>query len=147
MKIRIRVSAMLMLLFAGGCAPYSSTPVATAQIYNPVDSFQQYAQRSDKITLSAGNAQEVNTRIQEIDPWPRNVGNNRIAAEGQPMADAVWRYRCGKPAPQPLPINSTTNIGMSSSGGATAPAAAVGRPGSDCGGGGGAGGGGGGAGQ
>jgi hypothetical protein len=138
MKNLIRVPAVLMLLSAGGCM--QTAPVATVQVYNPVDSYQQYVQRSDKVTLSAGNAQEVNTRIQEIDPWPRNVGNTRIAVDGDRMADAVWRYRCGKPAPEPLPVEGTTNTSMggSSGAGASGAGASSGRPGSDCGGGGGA---------
>jgi len=125
-----------MLLFAGGCTQFSSTPVATAQVYDPVDSYQKYVQRSDKITLSAGNAQEVNSRIQEIDPWPRNVGNTRIAVDGDRMADAVWRYRCGKPAPEPLPVEGTTTTISGGSGGAASGAAGTSvRPTSDCGGG------------
>lgn len=130
MKKRIRVSAVLMLLFAGGCTQFSSDPVATAQVYDPVDSFQQYVQRSDKITLSSGNAQEVNTRIQEVDPWPRNVGNTRIAADGQRMADAVYRYRCNSAAPQPLTPGATSNT--ATTGSTAAGTAAVGRPGSGC---------------
>jgi hypothetical protein len=128
----IRVLAVLMLLFAGGCAQFSSTPVATAQVYTPVDSYQQYVQRSDKLTLSSGNTQEVNTRIQEIDPWPRNVGNTRIAADGQRMADAVYRYRCNSAAPQPLPPGATSNTATTGAGSTAAGTAAVGRPGSGC---------------
>lgn len=128
----IRILAVLMLLFAGGCAQFSSAPVATAQVYTPVDSYQQYVQRSDKITLSAGNAQEANTRIQEIDPWPRNVGDTRIAADGQRMADAVYRYRCNSPAPQPLATGGTSNITTGTSAGGPPGTAVVGRPGSGC---------------
>ena len=109
-------SAVLLMVFsAGGCAPTNVVP--SAQIYNPVDSVQEYTQRSDTITLSAGNAQDVNTRVQEIDPWPRYVGNKRIAANGARMAGAVERYRDvskQRQAPQILPLGST---GMSSGGG------------------------------
>jgi hypothetical protein len=141
MKKLIRVSAGLMLLSAGGCM--QSTPVATVQVYNPVDSYQQYVQRSDKITLSSGNAQEVNTRIQEIDPWPRNVGNTRIAGDGERMANAVYRYRCNKNAPPPLDIGTSTSQGFTSSGTSSGANVAVAPPGSDCGSGSGGGGGGG----
>jgi len=79
MRTVIPVSALLVLLSAGGCA---TDVVNTAQIYDPVDAVQPYAQRADKITLSAGDAQAVNTRIHEVDPWPRNVGDKRIAANG-----------------------------------------------------------------
>jgi hypothetical protein len=133
MKKLIGVSAVLMLLFAGGCTQIPPVPVATAQWYNPVDSYQEYVQRSDKLTLSAGNAQEVNTRIHEIDPWPRNVGNTRIAADGERMAGAAYRYECEKDAPQPLP--GVDISGIAPTAGAVAAAAGGTPPGSRCGGG------------
>ena len=110
--------------------------VYPVQVYNPVDSIQEYTQRADKLTLSAGNAQEVNSRIQVIDPWPRYVGNTRIVANGERMADAVYRYRCGKPAPAPLQPVSTSTTTTSGSQGSVAAPASVGRPGTDCSGGG-----------
>jgi hypothetical protein len=106
--------------------------VYPVQVYNPVDSIQEYTQRADKLTLSAGNAQEVNSRIQVIDPWPRYVGNTRIVANGERMADAVYRYRCGKPAPPPLQPVSTSTTTTSGSQGSVAAPASVGRPGTDC---------------
>ena len=60
-------AALLALLGVGGCA---TNVVPTYQIYNPVDGVQEYTQRADTVTLSAGDAQDVNTRVQEIDPWP-----------------------------------------------------------------------------
>ena len=53
----------------------------------------QYIHRSDTITLSAGNAKDVNAATQVIDPWPRNVGNRRIPANGERMVGAVQRYQ------------------------------------------------------
>jgi hypothetical protein len=55
--------------------------------------FSQYLQRSNKITLSAGNAQAVNTATHVIDPWPRYVGNRRIPGNGERMVSAIERYR------------------------------------------------------
>jgi hypothetical protein len=112
MRKLIPVAALLMLFSGGGCAP--NNVVNTAQVYNPVDSVQEYTQRSDKIALSAGNAQDVNTRIQEIDPWPRYVGDKQIAANGERMAGAVERYRDVsklKQTPAPLPLLSTGSAG------------------------------------
>jgi hypothetical protein len=129
MRKLIPVSALFMVISVGGCAP--TDVVNTAQVYNPVDSVQEYTQRADTVTLSAGNAQAVNNRIHEIDPWPRNVGNTRIAGNGQLMADAVWQYRCGKAARGSLQATSTGQGGSSSG----ADTSASGRPGSDCGGG------------
>ena len=117
MKNLVRISVVLMLLAAGGCTA-SNTPVNTAQVYNPVDSIQEYTQRADTVTLSAGNAQEVNTRIHTIDPWPRYVGDTRITADGQRMAGAVERYRDVSKqaqAPKPLPVQGTSSAAASSS--------------------------------
>jgi hypothetical protein len=130
MRTIIAVSASLMLFSLGGC---TTDVVNTAQIYDPVDAAQPYAQRADKIALSAGDAQAVNTRIHEVDPWPRNVGDKRIFTNGQRMADAVWRFRCGKEPQQPLVPEDVAQLGVqvSTSGGGGGNS----RPGSDCGGG------------
>ena len=132
MRTVIPVSALLVLLSVGGCA---TDVVNTAQIYDPVDAVQPYAQRADKITLSGGDAQAVNTRIHEVDPWPRNVGDKRIYSNGQRMADAVWRYRCGKDPQPPLQGEEVSSLifGVGGGGGGDAGAAAN-RPGTDCGG-------------
>ncbi len=118
MRKLIPASALFMLISVGGC---TTDVVNTAQVYNPVDSVQEYVQRADRVTLSAGNAQAVNTRIHENDPWPRNVGNRRIAANGQRMADAMWRYRCernGRAPLVPLTTGGTGTSGASAGGGA-----------------------------
>ncbi len=132
MRTVIPVSALLMLFAVGGCA---TDVVNTAQIYDPVDAVQPYAQRADKIALSAGDAQAVNTRIHEVDPWPRNVGDKRIYSNGQRMADAVWRYRCGKEPQAPLQGEEGTSLLAGGAGGGAGSTSAGGnRPGSDCGG-------------
>ena len=118
MKKLIPGSALLLLISVGGCAP--TNVVNTAQVYNPVNSVQEYTQRADKVTLSAGNAQEVNTRVQEVDPWPRYVGDKQIAANGERMAGAVERYRDVSKiprAPRPLSIQSTSAGGGGGGGG------------------------------
>lgn len=113
----MRCAAVFVFLSLGGCM--QTAPVATVQTYDPVDSFQEYTQRADRVTLSAGNAQEVNTRIQEIDPWPRYVGNKRIPGNGERMAGAVERYRDvskQRSGPRPLSIQQTS-AGAGGSGG------------------------------
>src|SRR5471032_759612 len=57
------------------------------------DNVTQYVQRSDKITLSAGNAKDANAAIHIIDPWPRASADRRIPANGERMAGAYERYR------------------------------------------------------
>lgn len=81
------------------------------------DELARYVQRSDKITLSAGDAKEVNAATHTIDPWPRGVGDPRIPANGERMVHAVERYRRG-PA-NTAPANPVP-------GAAAAPGAAVG---------------------
>ena len=132
MRTVIPVSALLVVLTVGGC---TTDVVNSVQIYDPVDAVQPYAQRADKIRLSSGDAQAVNTRIHEVDPWPRNVGDKRIYANGQKMADAVWRWRCGKEPQAPLQGQEISNFIGGGGGGAGASGSAGGnRPGSDCGG-------------
>jgi hypothetical protein len=120
MRKLIAVSALLMLL--GGCAP--TNVVSTWQFWDPVNIVQPYTQRADKVTLTAGNAKEVNTRIHEVDPWPRYVANTRIPANGERMARAVERYR--KQGPRPLATESTSTVSGGGGGGLTAGAAGAG---------------------
>ncbi len=69
------------------------------------DPFARYIQRSDTISLSAGDAKEVNATTHIIDPWPRYVGNRRIPGNGERMSGAVERYRDVSKLPQaPRPI-------------------------------------------
>jgi hypothetical protein len=88
-------SAVLLIGFSvGGCAPTNVVP--TAQYYDPVDMVQRYTQRADTTALDAGDAQDVNTRIQEIDPWPRYANNRNIPADGKRMSTAIERYESPK---------------------------------------------------
>ena len=68
----------------GGCwaGPYES-PAA------------EYLHRSDTITLSAGNAKDVNAATHIIDPWPRRVTNRRIPSNGERIEHAMERYKSG----------------------------------------------------
>jgi hypothetical protein len=80
------------------------------------DPFAPYAQRTQTITLSAGNAKEANAAIHVIDPWPRYVYDTRIPGDGHRMAEAVERYEdVGKLKQAPKPISSVfdTTIGVS----------------------------------
>ena len=61
----------------------------------------QYVHRSDTVTLSAGNAKDVNAATQVIDPWPRNVGNRRIPGNGERMVGAVQKYQRPQAARSP----------------------------------------------
>jgi hypothetical protein len=82
------------------------------------DPIAMYLQRSDKITLGAGDAKAVNAATHIIDPWPRYVGNRRIPGNGDRLSRAVDRYRQGsyrQPAP---PISPYPAGGYAVGGGA-----------------------------
>lgn len=80
------------------------------------DPLDQYFQRKDSVTLSAGNASAVNSATHIVDPWPRNVGNTRIPGNGERMAGAVQRYRDVsklKDAPKPpAPVFTIQSTGI-----------------------------------
>ena len=94
-------------------------------------SAQGYLNRTDTVTTSAGDAQDVNSALQIIDPWPRHAGNRRIPGNGQRLTGAVQRYRlppafagaAGTAPPQGAPgAGSTPPPPTPSSGAATPPA-------------------------
>jgi hypothetical protein len=91
MKTYIIASAALAaMLVSSGALAWDQEP------------FAMYFQRSDTVTLGAGNARDVNAATHIIDPWPRNVGNRRIPGNGDRLSRAVERYRQGsyrQPAP------------------------------------------------
>jgi hypothetical protein len=83
------------------------------------DPFAMYIERSDTVTLGAGNARDVNAATHVIDPWPRYVGDRRIPGNGDRLSRAVERYRQGsyrQPAPPISPTYSST-LGLSAGGG------------------------------
>jgi hypothetical protein len=55
--------------------------------------FDSYLQRSDTMTLGAGNAKATNSVTHMINPWPPYVMDRRITSDGQRMVGAVERYR------------------------------------------------------
>lgn len=52
----------------------------------------RYVQRSDTITMSAGDAKQVNAVTHTIHPWPRYVGDRRLAYDARRVGAAVTRY-------------------------------------------------------
>lgn len=63
------------------------------------DFFGNYLGRKDTISSGAGDARDVNAAAQIINPWPPNVGNRRIPANGERAAGAAERYRKNEVAP------------------------------------------------
>src|SRR6516162_8271505 len=56
------------------------------------DEMDRYFQRSDTITMSAGDAKQVNAVTHTIHPWPRYVADRRIAYDARRVGTAVTRY-------------------------------------------------------
>ena len=67
------------------------------------DEMDRYFQRSDTITLSAGDAKQVNAVTHTINPWPSYVGDRRIVVSAAKTGGAVARYRSGTQSRDPLP--------------------------------------------
>jgi hypothetical protein len=68
------------------------------------DEMDRYFQRSDTITLSAGDAKQVNAVTHTINPWPSYVGDRRIVAQAAKTGGAIARYRNGTQPRDPLPL-------------------------------------------
>ena len=67
------------------------------------DEMDRYFQRSDTITLSAGDAKQVNAVTHTINPWPSYVGDRRIVVSAAKTGGAIARYRSGTQPRDPLP--------------------------------------------
>jgi hypothetical protein len=87
----------------------------------PDSFFSPYLERIEGVTMGAGEAKEANAVSQMVDPWPAQVRNKRIPANGARMSGAVERYqdpRKLKDAPVPLGNEPIKPAGFSSSTGA-----------------------------
>src|SRR5882762_11845817 len=71
------------------------------------DEVDRYFQRSDTITMSAGDAKQVNAVTHTINPWPRYVGDRRIASDARRVGSAVTRYSNTQ-----RPVDQLPNIGF-----------------------------------
>jgi hypothetical protein len=129
----VRYLALLAPFLLGGCYGVAGH-----------DDVDRYFQRSDTITMSAGDAKQVNAVTHTINPWPRNVGDRRIAYDARRVGAAVTRYGdttrpvdqlpdmgdATKAMGQPPPIttNSNQNVSITGSGaGSTGTSVPVGR--------------------
>src|SRR5260370_16714192 len=71
------------------------------------DEMDRYFQRSDTITLSAGDAKQANAVTHTINPWPPYVGDRRIVSDARRMGAAVSRY-----STTTRPVDQLPNIGF-----------------------------------
>jgi hypothetical protein len=88
----LTIPALLAALLLSGCSGLWGN-----------DEMDRYAQRSDRITLSAGNAKETAAVTHTLHPWPPGVQDRRIAADGARMQRAYERYKREARPPDPLP--------------------------------------------
>jgi hypothetical protein len=86
------------------------------------DEMDRYFQRSDSITLSAGDAKQANAVTHTINPWPSYVGDRRIVVGAAKTERAITRYRSGTQPRDPLPAIGLPGVPMGLAG---ATAAAV----------------------
>jgi hypothetical protein len=91
----IRYLALFAPLLLGGCYGLAGH-----------DEVDRYFQRSDTITMSAGDAKQVNAVTHTIHPWPRNVADRRIAYDARRVGAAVTRY-----GDTIRPVDQLPNIG------------------------------------
>ena len=79
--MRFRFLVIIPALSLGGCYGLAGH-----------DELDRYFQRSDTITMSAGNAKETNAVAHTMTPWPRYVGDRRLAYDARRVGAAVTRY-------------------------------------------------------
>ena len=118
----VTISRLTTLTLIGACA------VGLSGCLYLEDNITQYAQRSDKLTLSAGNSTASNEAIHMVDPWPRASADRRIPTNGERMAGAYERYRNPEKPPRPAliipPAVVTTAQGAGGAAGGAGAAAA-----------------------
>jgi hypothetical protein len=90
--MKIKFLALLAPLLLGGCYGLAGN-----------DEMDRYFQRSDTITMSAGDAKQVNAVTHTITPWPRYVGDRRLAYDARRVGSAVTRYGNNKQPVDQLP--------------------------------------------
>src|SRR3954447_1015052 len=92
----IRYLTLLAPLLLGGCYGLAGH-----------DEMDRYFQRSDTITMSAGDAKQVNAVTHTIHPWPRYVGDRRLAYDARRTGGAITRY-----STQRQPTDQLPDIGL-----------------------------------
>jgi hypothetical protein len=101
------IAAILRLVMFGGCWWWWECNGLWGD-----DEFQRYAQRSDRMTMSSGDAKEVNAIAHIPTPWPRGVSDRRIASDSAHMQRALDWYRRSARRPDPMPDVSLPDFSM-----------------------------------
>jgi hypothetical protein len=101
------LASIIRAILFGGCWWWSSCSGLWGD-----DEFQHYIQRSDRMTMTSGDAKEVNAVTHMFTPWPRGVSDRRIVADGPHMQRALERYRRSARTPDPMPDVSLPDAAM-----------------------------------
>jgi hypothetical protein len=64
------------------------------------------------MTMSSGDAKEVNAMAHIPTPWPRGVNDRRIVSDSAHMQRALDRYRRSARTPDPMPDVTLPNNSM-----------------------------------
>lgn len=108
---------MMMKAMTIGAVLLSTGLAATAARAWDQYPFDEYLQRSDRVTLGAGDSKAANEATHIIDPWPAYAGNRHIPGDGQRMSGAIERYKDVSKLPRaPKPIEPLYDVQSSGSG-------------------------------
>jgi hypothetical protein len=104
---RDTIAAILRLVMFGGCWWWAECSGLWGD-----DEFQRYVQRSDRMTMSSGDAKEVNAMAHIPTPWPRGVNDRRIVSDSAHMQRVLEWYRRSARRPDPMPEVSLPDAPM-----------------------------------
>jgi hypothetical protein len=96
-KICHAVALVVTALAVAGCNHDPQYRYAYNHHYLGNDEIEKYYQRKESVTLSAGDAKEVNARTHMIQAWPQGVGDRRIAMSGPRAVRAIDCYYNPRP--------------------------------------------------
>lgn len=89
----------------------------SAQEYVWDTPWSEYGQRTDSVTIGAGNAKEANSAIHAIDPSPRSSRNRNIPANGERMSRVIRRYQDVTKLQDAAPMITGASVGGGGSSG------------------------------
>jgi hypothetical protein len=92
------IAAILRLVMFGGCWWWGPCSGLWGD-----DEFARYFERHDRMTMTSGDAKEVNAMAHIPTPWPRGVNDRRIVADSAHMQRVLEWYRRSARRPDPLP--------------------------------------------
>jgi hypothetical protein len=101
------LAAIVRVVMFGGCWLFGECSGLWGN-----DEFQRYVQRSDRMTMTGGDAKEVNAMAHIPTPWPRGVNDRRIVTDSDHMQRVLEWYRRSARHPDPMPDVSLPDVSM-----------------------------------